>query len=222
MLQLPFTSEAFLEVFARYNHAVWPMPVVLYALAGLVVFRSVRPSVASDRWIAGSLGFLWVWMGVVYHWLFFADINPAARLFGGVFVLQGLGFLVAGARGRLSFELRADAFGVTGAAFVLYALVAYPLLGALAGHAYPEGPIFGLPCPTTIFTFGVLLQAARPVPVALIIVPAVWSIIGTSAALQLGIPEDYGLAVAGVVGTVLLVMKNRRIAGAAPEGPVAA
>jgi hypothetical protein len=37
--------------------------------------------------------------------------------------------------------------------------------------------------------------------------------IGFFAALSLGITEDYMLLVAGVLGTVLIIMKNRKTAG---------
>ena len=85
------------------------------------------------------------------------------------------------------------------------------ILGTVAGHPFPEGPTFGLPCPTTIATFGILLWATRRVPGWLLVIPAVWSIIGTGAAVRFGVPEDYGLLVAGVVGTVLVLLKNRKV-----------
>lgn len=216
-MQPPFTTEQFLDVMARYNEAVWPMQVAFYVLAGLLVLWGVRSSRASDRWASGLLAFLWAWMGVVYHWVFFTSINPAAWLFGALFVAQAAVFLLAGALGaRLSFRLETDAYGVTGAAFMAYALVLYPILGALAGHPYPHSPTFGLPCPTTIVTFGLLLWATRRVPLWVLAVPAIWSLIGTGAALRFGIPEDYGLLVAGVVGTIMIVLKNRRLR-AVPE-----
>jgi hypothetical protein len=44
-------------------------------------------------------------------------------------------------------------------------MVVYPLLGIRFGHSYPRAPLFGVaPCPTTIFTFGLLLWATRSVP----------------------------------------------------------
>jgi hypothetical protein len=83
--------------------------------------------------------------------------------------------------------------------------VAYPLLGYAAGHRYPATPTFGLPCPTTIFTLGLLLWADRPMPRWLLAVPIAWSALGASAALQLGVPEDLGLVAAGVTSLALAV-----------------
>lgn len=209
-MQVPFTQEQFLAVMAQYNAAVWPMQMVFYLLGGLMIYGAVRRPERSGRWILVGLAFLWAWMGVVYHGIFFTRINPAAWGFGGLFLLQGVAFLRVALRGRLRLAFEPDGYGLTGAVFLAYALVLYPVLGALAGHAYPVGPTFGLPCPTTIATFGLLLWATRPVPLWLLVIPALWAIIGTGAALQFGIPEDYGLLMAGIVGTIMLLRKNRR------------
>lgn len=217
-MQTPFTVDQFMEVMLRYNHAVWPVQIALYLLAAALVYLAFRSADGSDPWVAGILAFLWAWMGIAYHWVFFTAINPAAWAFGAFFVLQAIVFLVVGVFGRhLSFAFEADGFGVMGAVFLAYALVLYPIFGAMAGHPFPDGPTFGLPCPTTIATFGVLLWASRRVPPAVLIIPLVWSMIGTVAALQFGIAEDYGLPVAGVVGTILVLMKNRRTRAGAPE-----
>lgn len=212
-MQAPFTAEEFLAVMTRYNEAVWPMQIVFYLLAGLLTYWALRPSESSNRWISLTFAFLWAWMGVAYHWLFFTHINPAAWIFGALFVAQAVGFLVVGLRGRLAFRFDRGVHGWTGAGFLVFALVAYPLLGALAGHGYPDGPTFGLPCPSTIVTLGLLLWATRPVPLWLLVIPALWSLIGTGAAVRFGIPEDYGLLLAGLLGTVLILLKNRSLAG---------
>ena len=63
-----------------------------------------------------------------------------------------------------------------------------------------QGPMFGVaPCPTTIFTIGMLLLASGSWVAELSIIPFAWSLVGLAAALQLGIPEDFGLPVAGLV-----------------------
>ncbi len=99
---------------------------------------------------------------------------------------------------------------VVGAIFILYAMVVYPLLGLALGHWYPRAPMFGVaPCPSTIFTFGLLLLAKRPVPIYILLVPLIWSIIGTTAATGLQVPQDYGLGIAGTVGTALVILRNR-------------
>ena len=72
---------------------------------------------------------------------------------------------------------------------IVYAMLLYPAIGALAGQSYPAVPVFGVaPCPLVIFTFGVLLLA-DPLPLRLLIVPLLWSLVGGSAALLLQVPQ---------------------------------
>jgi hypothetical protein len=94
-----------------------------------------------------------------------------------------------------------------GWALIAYALIAYPLLGHAFGHRYPALPTFGLPCPTTIFTFGVLLLAAAPR--ALFVVPLAWSAIGSVAAFRLGVVQEYGLLAAGLIGLAAVLQPSR-------------
>jgi hypothetical protein len=82
-------------------------------------------------------------------------------------------------------------------------MVVYPLWAQLAGHPYPATPVFGVaPCPTTIFTIGVLVMGNWPVVRWLLLIPGIWSVIGASAAFLLGVPQDSGLIVSC---TILLV-----------------
>lgn len=210
-MNLPFTRDQFLMVFQEYNLSVWPMQIVLVVLALTATYFAVVRYRSSNAIIAIVLSFLWVWMGVGYHFRYFTAINPAAYAFGSLFVIQGLIFVVSGVfRGSLSIEFRSDLPGIVGAILLLYALIAYPILGYFQGHVYPQSPTFGLPCPTTIFTFAVLLWADRKVPVYVLVIPCLWSLIGSTAAVSLGILEDIGLFVAGVCATTLVVMRNRR------------
>ena len=78
------------------------------------------------------------------------------------------------------------------------------------GHTYPENPTFGLPCPTTIFTFGILLWAKDKIPMYIIGIPLIWAVIGFTAALNLGIKEDTGLLVAAILSVVLLTLVKMR------------
>jgi hypothetical protein len=149
-------------------------------------------------------------MALAYHLAFFSRINPAAPIFAIAFVLQAALFWRFGiARGALRMQLRNDVAGWTGSAAILYALVAYPLLTAAAGHFYPGMPTFGLPCPTTIFTFGLLLWAVPPFPRVLLAVPVLWAVLGISAAVSLRMPPDYGLPVAALAAVAIAFSQRR-------------
>ena len=210
-MNLPFSTEQFLEVFRDYNTAIWPAQIAAYLL-GLVAVAVVALRRGKSGWIVGGiLAAFWIWTGIVYHLMFFAQINEAAAVFGGLFVLQGAFFLFAGVlKPRLSFSMRLDGYGIAGAVLVTYALFVYPVIGYLLGHGYPFSPAFGVaPCPTAIFTFGILLWTRGRIRWWILVIPLLWSLVGFSAVVKLGILEDAGLIVAGVVSTSMLLYRNR-------------
>lgn len=210
MSELPFTVEQFLEVFEIYNRSIWPAQLIAYLLGGSALYLIIRKKFGSDTFTSLILGTFWIWMGVVYHILFFSGINPAAYIFGFLFILQGILFLVLNRTGHeLQFVFRKDLYGLIGGLFILYAMILYPLLGHTFGHIYPQSPVFGVaPCPTTIFTFGLLLWTKGRVPYRVLIIPGLWALIGFSAAVQLTIYEDMGLVIAGITSVALLVNRN--------------
>jgi hypothetical protein len=157
-MKIPFTIAQFLDVFEKYNLSIWPMQIVLNLFGIAAIVLAVKKASYSDRVIAIILALLWLWSGVVYHLVYFTTINKAAYGFALVYILQGLMFLIFGVlKPNLSFEYRPNSYGIMGGLLVLYAMMIYPGLGYLLGHVYPKAPTFGVPCPTTIFTFGLLL-----------------------------------------------------------------
>jgi hypothetical protein len=211
-MTIPFTVEQFFNIFGTYNTAIWPAQVVAYIFGIIALGLALRENKLSSRIISGILALFWIWMGVFYHIVHFSVINPAARVFGFFYVLQGVLFLLIGTiLGRLSFRFKYKPLPILGVCFILYGMVIYPLLGAAFGHLYPKAPLFGVaPCPTTIFTFGILLWSTKSVPAYLLLIPFLWSIVGMSAALNLRVPQDYGLLVAGVLGTTLILIQNHK------------
>lgn len=203
-MDLPFTSGQFFAVFVRYNQGVWPMQVVLAALAVIILALLFSGREWASRQIAKLLAALWAWMAVVYHFQYFAAINPAAWTFGVTFLLGAFAFVWFGAVKRtLVFRPAAGARGIAGGALIVFALVLYPAIGYLVGHRYPAAPTFGVPCPTTIFTLGLLFFAARPAPRWVFVVPLAWAAVGSVAAFELGVLEDLALLVAGVLALVM-------------------
>lgn len=199
-MSLPFTREQFFQVFGSYNEAVTPLQIglVLFGLSayGAMVVRRRD----SDRVISAVLVALWAWMGVVYHFIYFREVNPAATLFGIAFLAAAALFAWAGLRGKLAFDGESRARRIAGHALVAYALVGYPLLSAMLGREFPQVPTFGLPCPTTIFTLGMLAFLSPPFPRYVFAIPLAWSFIGAQAAFRLGVYEDLGLVAAGLAG----------------------
>jgi len=209
-MNIPFTADQFFSVFGRYNESIWPMQIVLNIAAFTAVGLIFPARPWTDRMIAIILSSLWAWMAVAYHFAFFASINPAAWGFGGVFLLGAFSFAFTGAfKGVLRFRFQRSLSTITGSVLIIYALLLYPLIGYAAGHRFPAVPTFGLPCPTTIFTIGILFFAMEPVPRSILAVPLFWSAIGSIAAFNLGVIQDYGLLVAGLIGFVSLFFFNK-------------
>jgi hypothetical protein len=209
LLTIPLTTEQFFQVFEKYNQTIFPMQfvLILVAMASVVLVVSQKPF--ANKTISGLLGFLWLWAGIVYHLTFFTQISPPAYLFGALFVFQGWLFLYEGmVRNRLSFCANQKIYGILGAILIVYALGIYPLIGYSLGRIFPSSPTFGVPCPTTIFTFGLLLWTNKKFPSSLLIVPILWSLVGTSAALSFGIKEDFGLLIAGTLGTASIIWRD--------------
>ena len=210
-MALPFTVDEFYGIFRDYNTAVWPAQwfLIALAIAALVAVRWPRPW--SGLAVSAVLGVLWAWTAMAYHLAFFARISPAAYAFAAlsaagaaVFVWQGV------VRRRLTFRWASGPKAMAGVTLTVFALVVYPVWSAYAGHPYPATPTFGLPCPTTIFTIGLLSFAVQPTPRSPLFVPLLWCLVGAQSAFLLGVQPDLGLIAAAVVGMGLLATAGRR------------
>jgi Family of unknown function (DUF6064) len=206
-VQLPFTREEFFDLFAQYNAALWPAVAALWIASVLICARLLLSRRPPNRSISGLLAVHWGWAAVAYHIAFFTRINPAAWLFAAIFLVQAGLFAWFGVmRDQLSFTSRRTAWAPIGWILVAYAL-AYPAINAVQHHSILRIPTFGLPCPTTILTGGLLLIAS-PRSRMLTIVPMIWSVIGGSAAILLGVTADLALSITGVALAVFELQRS--------------
>ena len=195
-MPLPFTKEQFFDLFAAYNEALWPAAAALWMASAAIALRlsARRPR---DPWISALLAAHWAWSALAYHVPFFTRINPAAWLFAALFLGQAvILFRVGVVQRRLSFAPWRDAWAPFAWVLIGYSL-AYPAINAIQHSSLLRIPTFGLPCPTTIFTAGVLMLAT-PRSWRLSAVPVIWSAIGGSATLLLGVYADAALPIAGM------------------------
>lgn len=205
--------EEFFAVFAKYNAAIWPLQLVAYAAGAGTVVLCFFENRFANLTIGGILALMWFWMGLVYHLMFFRLINPVfAAVFGALFVLQGLLFMHAVVlRKGVKFRWRPGFCGWLGAAAVGYAMLAYPAIAWFLGHRYPLMPAFGVaPCPSTIFTFGLLLWTGAPLRKRLLVIPVLWSLVGCSASVLFGVWEDLAMPAFAVAATIALLVRDRR------------
>jgi hypothetical protein len=207
VIVMPFSLDMLLDYFVVYNERIWPMQLLGYLLGLLPLGPLLRPGKAWNRVVTGVMAFLWLWVGVVF-WLQAA--LGMAYLYAPtlLFVVQGVLFLYALVRNRITYGGVGRVDTAVGLAFIAYALVGYPIAGLLVGHVYPHSALSPLfPCPATVLTFGLLLLAQR-VPRYLLVIPALWAMSG-ALWFYLGMVEDAGLVIAGVVGVVMLIARER-------------
>src|SRR5262245_9978381 len=109
-----------------------------------------------------------LWPVVVLLWM--------ASAAAGIWLLQAALFLWSGVvRGHLSVQSSRTRWTPVGWLLIAYALV-YPAVNAIERGSVLRIPVFGVPCPTTIFTAGLLLLT-EPRATTLALVPIIWSAI---------------------------------------------
>ena len=208
-MSLPFTPDEFFDLFGAYNLSLWPFVLALwlYALAGVMALGRSRDG---SRFIATMLAVQWAWAGLAYHATFFTRINPAAWMFGGLFLIQSGLFVWFGiVRDQLHFSRPGSARHVVVWILLVYSLI-YPIIVQAEGHAaFPEAPTFGVPCPTTLLTIGFLLAADSPWPRLVAVIPVLWAFLAGSAAGLLGVRADLMLWLAGAALSLYVLIPAR-------------
>ena len=195
-MELPFSHDAFLDVFGAYNTLLWPAVVLLWAITAGLAARWFRTGLLNGRTFFALLAVHWAWSAIAYHWFFFRGINRAAAFFAVLFVLEAAAFAWLSVMSRGHARVNGSPRGVIGGALVLYGLV-YPFIGLAFGLELPRLPLFAVPCPTTLVTAGLLVTSVG-VPRWVNVLPILWAVIGSSAAFVLGIRADLALMVAGL------------------------
>lgn len=213
------TVEQLLEVFATYNPQIWPMQIVAYVLGIVSVYLAVRKTAFSGRLIPAILAFFWLWVAFLFWLPSGLQGYVPGYLFTAIFLIQGVFFLVYTLKPKLTFGFQKDACSSAGIFFLVYALVGYPLVGALVGHTYPHMSPFGLtPCPVVTFTFGLLLLTGNKIPKALLVIPFFYSLSGFLW-MSIGMWEDVGMVASGLIGAVLIWYRDSK---SQPNQPVKA
>lgn len=210
---LSFSLEEFLLVLDSYNLAIWPLQIFAYVLIVLVLFFSLKPTKHSTKIIVTILSFFWLFTGIVFCFIYWAPYHIFGYIFGICCTIQGLLFLYSIIRSDITISSPDKTYKLIGLLFVLYAIIGYQIFGYYLGHIYPKFFAVGLvPCPTTIFTFGIFLIINKRIPIQYFVIPLIISLGGFLAAYN-GIYEDIGLIIVGILGAILLIQRNMRVKG---------
>lgn len=209
---LPYSIDVLFAIFGQFNCETWPAPLIFFALA-LVMLAALGRSgggISLARAISVCLAIIWAWVGIGFHYIYFAPFNFAASFYAVAFVLQALLFAWAAYKAQPRYRWRRDTFGWAGLILLVYALALYPLVDVGLGHGWQNSRLFAMaPGPTALFTLGLLLLTAGRTPFYLLVVPVGWGMTGGVLAWLLGVPQDAVLPVASLVGVGLAIYKNR-------------
>ena len=209
-MNISLTLEQMLSVFEAYNTATWIIQIVACLLGITAVFLTVKTSAYSSRIITAILSLIWLWTGIVFCIMYWAPGFTPSYGYAALYIIQGIIFFTGILKPKLSFRFTADIYSFLGILFIVYSMVGYTLVGYFLGHIYPQSvSIILAPCPTVVFTFGILLLTDKKVPKYILIIPLLWSLCGIMP-VYMGIREDIGLIIAGVLGTTLILVRDRK------------
>lgn len=204
-MKTPFTTEQFFSVFEKYNTAVIPFQLVII-IFGIFALLLVHTNHSLKNKLIGSfLGLLWIWVGLVYHIVFFTVINKLAFVFGTAFIVQGLVILINTFRkDQLTYSYYSQTKNYFGYLFILFSLIIYPLISYFIQGSFNRIIALGLLCPSTIFTFGCFMMTGDKFPKYLLIIPSIWAIIGVSAVIQFGVYQDFMMPITAIIADIML------------------
>jgi hypothetical protein len=209
-MPLPFTSTEFLDVFGAYNSALWPGALALWFISVALVTLAAGMKNPPSRALSALLAAHWAWSALAYHAAFFTDVNPMAWLFAALFLIQAAAFFWYGAVQRqIQFSTGRSWRHVGGVILIVYAFV-YPVITLAESSLSGRVPTFGVPCPTTILTIGLLLPAAMP-SWRLAVIPIGWANVGGSAAFIFGVLADVMLPIGAVLWVTALAMPTHAV-----------
>lgn len=210
-MNIPFTTEQFFQVIADYNSTFFPVQILIVLLGIICVVLIHSDKSYKDKLIGSYIGMLWLWIGIAYHLLFFTSINPAAYVFGILFILQGmLTFFETFRNKKLQFKFEGKMMDYVAYFFLIFAIIIYPVLLFFLENSIYTTITLGLPCPSTILTFGFFMLTTIKFPKYLLIIPAIWTAIGTSAAFNFGVYPDYLMAIAAIVAIVYIIKRKNK------------
>jgi hypothetical protein len=149
-----------------YGARILPAQVVFYVAAILVVaWLFLRPGRVQSLFAKLYLALAFAWIGVLFYFTLASDLAGDSYgnvVFGSIFILISVLFLVDLVRGRMSFSLPVATGRRTVTVALLVLVFCYPMFGLLLGHGLTGLIVPGtFPCPTTALAL-LLLTTALP------------------------------------------------------------
>ena len=210
---LPFDADVLISLYGQVNRALWPAQLAAIVLAAVLVALPFKPFAQAARLVGLVLAAGWLVSGAVFHLSYFAPLNFAAPIYGWCFIAQAVLLLwTLVLRNSVWFVWDGSLYCWAGLVLALVALVVAPLVTGLFGAGWATVELPGLmPDPTALFTLSLLLLVRARAPWHLIALPFLWCLVAVATGWILDAPSLMILPVAGVLATLLLVAKNRRV-----------
>ena len=208
---LLFSPDAYFRLYELHNAALWPLHLVVIAVALVLLALTGGKESRSGKFIALLLGLLW---GAVAWWFLYkryAQINLAASWFSIAFAVQALLLFAAGIAGNLGLDRAGWHLAPAsrpGLILFLYALLLHPIYGLLTGRSWTSAEFFGIaPDATALGTLGILLMGSGVLSRYLAIIPLLWCLISGLTYLAMEMPS--GLMTPTVA--VLAIVASRHL-----------
>jgi hypothetical protein len=206
------SAEQWWSVIENYGAEIWPAQIVFYVIAVLLVgWLFLRPG-RTHSWITKLyLAIAFAWNGIVFFLILAGDITGDSYgnyLFGFIFIIVSVLFLVDLFRNKMQFSLPASVWLRYITLGLLLLVLCYPLFGVLFRHSPSSLIIPGtFPCPTTALGLLVLTTGLPRVNKTAYILLLLWAI-PFPPFIQIpkyGVYEDAIMFVSGVYSLILLL-----------------
>ena len=208
-----FDAEKWWDQVGNYNRAIFPMQIVLLAVAvALTYLLFSRPGPRTNKLMKAYLSLAFAWNGIVFFLIFGKEL-PGKFLGIPLFILLAVLMARDLHANKIQLKLPDEAWQ----RYLTYLLVLcsflYPLIGYAFGHRYPESCTFGImPCPTTVFALALMTAAIPTVDKKIYILLLVWALPAFGKCLgAMDLYEDCILFWTGVFALVLLIKDWKKI-----------
>jgi hypothetical protein len=177
---LMFSARNWARLLESAHRDLWPLQLLLVAIALAMLVAAWRRPAASARWCLVVLALTWVGVAWSFHWTRFAAINTAAPWFAAAWIAQAVLLLAWAWRARATDDGRPRLAGLV---IALVALAGYPLLAPLTGRPWSQAELVGLtPDATALFTVGLLAALPLRRRAWLLALPVLWLVVGWTTA----------------------------------------
>ncbi len=208
---LPYTVEVLFALFDECNKAIRPLQGVALFLTAGVLMLALRSRENRSRIIVAILAAGWLWTGVVFHLVYFTELNFAAPAYEIVFILQGFMLFWTGVyQNRVSIRFQRKPASYAGAAIFILSALILPVIDWHHGLSWTEAR-FALLAPgaTAGLTLGLLMMVDRRPPLWVGAIPVLWTTVAGAHAADLDVYQDIALTAAGLVALFWLVARAR-------------